>query len=314
MSAETEIWTMGELLVEVMRPGPDLPLGRPGPFVGPYPSGAPGIFIDAVARLGHRGGIVSGVGEDEFGRLITERLAADGVRIDRIEVIPGRSTGVAFIAYAGDGSRTYIFHWAGTPAVMAPVPPPEIAQGVRFLHVMGCSLMADRTFAERIVETVERFAMQGARISLDPNVRAELLAGGGLGDLLEPVLHASSVLLPGEAELRLIAGSDALDEAADVLMRRYQPELIVVKQGRRGCAIYDGAQRFDVSAFVVDEVDPTGAGDCFDAGFLCGLLEGMPPVEAARLAAAAGALAATAMGPMEGPVDRAVVDRLISEA
>jgi sugar/nucleoside kinase (ribokinase family) len=314
MSAETEIWTMGELLVEVMRPEPDLPLGRPGPFVGPYPSGAPGIFIDAVARLGHRGGIVSGVGEDEFGRLITERLAADGVRIDHIDVFPGRSTGVAFIAYAGDGSRTFIFHWAGTPAVMAPVPPAGLAEGVSFLHVMGCSLMADRAFAERIVETVERFAAQGARISLDPNVRVELLAGGGLGDLLEPVLHASSVLLPGEAELRLLAGSDDLDAAADALMRRYQPELIVVKQGRRGCAIYDGAQRLDVSAFVVDEVDPTGAGDCFDAGFLCGLLEGGPPIEAARLAAAAGALAATAMGPMEGPVDRAVVDRLLSEA
>lgn len=311
MSTDTEIWTMGELLVEVMRPEADLPLGRPGPFVGPYPSGAPGIFIDAVARLGHSAGIISGVGEDDFGRLITERLAADGVRTDRIEVIPGRSTGVAFIAYAGDGSRTFIFHWAGTPAVMAPVPPAELADGVRFLHVMGCSLMADRAFAERIVETVERFAERGARISLDPNVRVELLAGGTLGDLLEPVLRASSVLLPGEAELRLIAGSDDLDEAAAFLFRRYAPELIVVKRGRRGCTVYDGARRLDVAPFAVDEVDPTGAGDCFDAGFLCGLLEDRPPVEAARLGAAAGALAATALGPMEGPVDRTSVSALL---
>jgi sugar/nucleoside kinase (ribokinase family) len=314
LSTTTEIWTMGELLVEVMRPAPDLPLGRPGPFVGPYPSGAPGIFIDAVARLGHRGGIISGVGEDDFGRLITGRLADDGVRIDHIEVIPGRSTGVAFIAYAGDGSRTYLFHWAGTPAVMAPVPPPGLAEGVRFLHVMGCSLMADRAFAERIVETVERFGERGARISLDPNVRVELLAGGDLGDLLEPVLRASSVLLPGETELRLLAGSEDLDDAAAILMRRYQPEVVVVKLGRRGCAVFDGERRTDVPAFAVDEVDPTGAGDCFDAGFLCGLLEGLSPVEAARLASAAGALAATALGPMEGPVDRAVVDRFLAGA
>jgi sugar/nucleoside kinase (ribokinase family) len=312
VSTETEIWTMGELLVEVMRPAPDLPLGRPGPFVGPYPSGAPGIFIDAVARLGHRGGIISGVGGDEFGDLITGRLAADGVRTDHIEVIPGRSTGVAFIAYAGDGSRTFLFHWAGTPAVMAPVPPAELAESVRFLHVMGCSLMADRAFAERIVETVERFATHGARISLDPNVRVELLAGGALGDLLEPVLAASSVLLPGEAELRLLAGSDDLDEAADTLMRRYQPEVIVVKRGRKGCVVYDGAQRSEVPAFTVQEVDPTGAGDCFDAGFLCGLLEGLAPAGAARLAAAAGALAATALGPMEGPVDRVAVDAMLA--
>jgi sugar/nucleoside kinase (ribokinase family) len=234
------------------------------------------------------------------------------VSTDHIEIIPGRSTGVAFIAYAGDGSRTFLFHWAGTPAVMAPVPPAELAESVRFLHVMGCSLMADRAFAERIVETVERFAARGARISLDPNVRVELLAGGALGDLLEPVLAASSVLLPGEAELRLLAGSDDLDEAADTLMRRYQPEVIVVKRGRKGCVVYDGAQRSEVPAFTVQEVDPTGAGDCFDAGFLCGLLEGLAPAGAARLAAAAGALAATALGPMEGPVDRVAVDAMLA--
>jgi sugar/nucleoside kinase (ribokinase family) len=226
--------------------------------------------------------------------------------------VPGRSTGVAFIAYTSDGSRSYIFHWAGTPAVMAPVPPVELADGVDFLHVMGCSLMADRAYAERIVETVGRFVERGARISLDPNVRVELLAGGALGDLLEPVLRASAVLLPGEAELRLLAGSDDLDTAVAALMRRYEPELIVVKLGRRGCAVFDAGRRVDVPAFEVSEVDPTGAGDCFDAGFLCGLLEGLPPPAAARLAAAAGALAATALGPMEGPVDRSSVDALLA--
>jgi sugar/nucleoside kinase (ribokinase family) len=312
--AVTEIWTMGELLVEVMRPEPDLPLGRRGPFLGPYPSGAPGIFIDTVARLGHSGGIISGVGDDDFGRLILDRLAADGVRVDHVEVVPGRSTGVAFVAYAADGSRSFIFHWAGTPAVMAAVPPSDLAVGPRFLHIMGCSLMADRPFAERIAETVARFVGRGARISLDPNVRVELLAGGQLGDVLEPVLRASSVLLPGEAELRLLAGSDDLDEAAATMMRRYEPELLVVKRGRRGCAVYDGQGRIAIPAFDVDEVDPTGAGDCFDAGFLCGLLEGMAPAEAARFAAATGALAASALGPMEGPVDRASVDALLARS
>jgi sugar/nucleoside kinase (ribokinase family) len=265
-----------------------------------------------VARLGHRGGIISGVGDDDFGRLIVDRLAADGVRVDRVEVVPGRSTGVAFVAYASDGSRSFIFHWAGTPAVLAPTPPPDLADGARYLHVMGCSLMADRAFGERIVETMGHFLEQGARISLDPNVRVELLAGGQPGDVLEPVLQASSVLLPGEAELQLLAGRDDLDQAAGIILNRYEPELLVVKKGRRGCAVYDGHRRIDVPALEVDEVDPTGAGDCFDAGFLCGLLEGMSPADAARLAAAAGAQAATALGPMEGLVDRASVEALLA--
>ena len=309
----TEVWTMGELLVEIMRPEPDLPLGRPGPFLGPYPSGAPGIFIDAVSRLGHSGGIVSGVGDDDFGRLILDRLAAHGVRTDHVEVVKGRSTGVAFIAYAADGSRSYLFHWAGTPAVMAPAPPAELAEDARSFHVMGCSLMADRAFADRIVETVGRFADRGARISFDPNVRLELLAADGFRELVEPILGRTSILLPGEAELRLLGDGHDVDAAARGLMRRYGIELVALKRGRQGCSVYTASERIDVSAFAVEEVDPTGAGDCFDAGFLCALLEGKTPAEAARLAAAAGALATTGFGPMEGPVDRASVEAMLAE-
>ena len=70
------IWTMGELLVEIMRPQAGMGLREPDAFLGPYPSGAPAIFIDTVARLGHPAGMIGGVGEDDFGRCVVERLRA----------------------------------------------------------------------------------------------------------------------------------------------------------------------------------------------------------------------------------------------
>ena len=197
----TEIWTMGELLAEIMRPERDLPLDRAGPFLGPFPSGAPGIFIDTVARLGHSAGIISAVGDDAFGAAILERLRRDGVRTDLVAVVPRRSTGVAFVAYAGDGSRTFIFHWEGTPAVMAGVPARSVAQGASYFHVMGCSLMADQAFAERLVETVELFAAAGAAITFDPNIRMELVGTRQLDDIVAPILRHCSILLPGASEL-----------------------------------------------------------------------------------------------------------------
>jgi sugar/nucleoside kinase (ribokinase family) len=63
----------------------------------------------------------------------------------------------------------------------------------------------------------------------------------------------------------------------------------------------------DVGAYAVEEVDPTGAGDCFDAGFLCGMLEGLSLKGCAEVASAAGALNAGAFGPMEGKISRANV-------
>jgi sugar/nucleoside kinase (ribokinase family) len=306
----TEIWTMGELLAEIMRPERDLPLDRAGPFLGPFPSGAPGIFIDTVARLGHSGGIVSAVGDDAFGAAILERLRRDGVRTDLVAVVPGKSTGVAFVAYAGDGSRTYIFHWEGTPAVMAPVPPRTAAQGSSYFHVMGCSMMADHAFGERLIETVELFAGEGVDITFDPNIRMELVGTRQVDAIVAPILRHCSILFPGASELQVLGGTMDLDRAAAAMMRRHPLRMIVAKLGRAGCRVYTGDRRIDVPAFDVHEVDPTGAGDCFDAGFLCALLDGEPLEYAARTAAAVGALNAGAFGPMEGDISRASVAAL----
>ncbi len=308
----TEIWTMGEMLAEIMRPERDLPLDRTGPFLGPFPSGAPAIFIDTVARLGHSGGIVSAVGADEFGTAILERLRRDGVRLDQVAVLGGRSTGVAFVAYAADGSRSFLFHWDGTPAVMAGVPPRAVTEGATYFHVMGCSMMANEVFRDRLLEAVEQFADQGARITFDPNIRMELLGGRTVDAIVDPVLRRCSVLFPGASELRVLGGETDLDAAAAVLLRRYPLEMIVLKLGHQGCRVYVGGDRFDVPAFDVTEVDPTGAGDCFDAGFLCGLLDGRSPREAARTAAAVGALNAGAFGPMEGDISRASVAAMLA--
>ena len=74
-----EIMTMGEIIVEILRDGVDKPLDKAEVFRGPYPSGAPAIFIDTVARLGHKAAIVGGVGVDDFGKCLLNRLEGDGV-------------------------------------------------------------------------------------------------------------------------------------------------------------------------------------------------------------------------------------------
>ena len=307
----SEVWTMGELLVEVMRPKAGMGLEETGPFVGPFPSGAPGIFIDTAARLGHSAAIISGVGDDDFGRCILERFRRDGVLTDFIEVFPNRSTGVAFVTYFKDGSRRFIFHWDGTPAVMAQAPDPARIKDPKFFHVMGCSLMANDAFRKRVFGAVELFAAKGARVTFDPNIRFELLKNRTVEEIAGPVLRRCSILFPGEKELALLGGQEDLEGAARTLFGRYPIETIVLKRGSRGCAVFSKDGRVDVPAFRVREKDPTGAGDCFDAGFLCGLLEGKDNAQSARVAAAVGALNAQDFGPMEGMISPQAVSALL---
>ena len=305
-----EVWTMGELLVEVMRPRRGMSLSQTGDFLGPFPSGATGIFIDTVARLGHSAAIVSGVGDDDFGRCILERFKRDGVDAGHVLVVPNKATGVAFVTYFEDGSRRFLYHWDNTPAVMARAPALSDIREPRFLHIMGCALMPNAEFRAEVFKAVELFAAKGAKISFDPNIRFELLSGRTAESIVGPVLASCSVLLPGERELAMLSGLEDLDAAAARLLERPPMETIVVKRGSRGCTVYRKDGKLDVPPYKVREVDPTGAGDCFDAGFLCGLLSNLSIRECAEIASAAGALNAAAFGPMEGDISPRTVRAL----
>ena len=171
--------------------------------------------------------------------------------------------------------------------------------------------MANDAFRDRLIRATELFAAKGALITFDPNVRAELLGDRTIEEIAQPILRRCAYLFPGEAELLMLGGGTSLDAAAEALLGRYPLVAIVLKRGRLGCSVYGGSGRIDVPAFEIEEVDPTGAGDCFDAGFLCGLLEGHDLAEAARIGAAAGALNANAFGPMEGDISRASVAALL---
>ena len=302
---------MGEMLVEIMRPRAGLPLYESGEFLGPFPSGAPAIFIDTVARLGHTAGIISGVADDDFGRCLLDRLAGDGVDLRFVRKVADSATATAFVTYLEDGSRKFIFHINGTPAGMGIFPDEAKSEKPAFFHVMGCSLMVNDLFRAEIFKAVKFFFDQGARISFDPNIRFELLAGRNLIDVVGPVLKRTSILLPGETELRELSGDTQIEDSVRRLFKSPLLELIVLKRGKAGARIYTGSEVIETPAYHVREVDPTGAGDCFDAGFLCGLLEKKSLQECGRLAAAAGALNAAAFGPMEGNISKASVQKLI---
>ena len=74
------IWTMGEMIVEIMRAKSEVPHSTPGEYLGPYASGAPAIMISAAARMGVPAGIIGGVGRDAFGDVIVNRLTGCGDR------------------------------------------------------------------------------------------------------------------------------------------------------------------------------------------------------------------------------------------
>ena len=309
-----DIITMGEIIVEIMRTTVDELLDRAGTFRGPFPSGAPAIFIDTAARLGHTAKIIGGVGDDDFGRCLLTRLSGDGVDTSDVLINDRISTGCAFVTYFADGSRKFIFHIGNTPAVLASTPAAEKLAGAKYFHIMGCSMMANLDFGRRIVEAMKSANDQGAKVSFDPNIRPELMKDPEAMDLVAAVMERMNVYMPGVGELLQFSGKDSIEEAVAHYFENPNLELIVLKDGSRGCHIYGKSGKvFSFGVYKAKPVDATGAGDSFDAAFLCGLIEGKSIEDATKMATAAATLNIAAFGPMEGKINRENMEALIKE-
>jgi len=302
-----EILTAGEILVEIMRTGQDVPLDVQGYFYGPFPSGAPAIFIDQAACLGHKAAIIGAVGKDEFGEKTLKRLDLDGVDLSFVSVLEEYATAVAFVSYRKDGSRKFLYHIPYAAAGHLTLPSEDRLKGVRLFHVMGCSVMISPAVREVIFATAKIVKKNGGLVSFDPNLRLELLKKEELHDVIGGIIGITDILLPGERELAQITGKSDTDRAASHLFRR-GVSVLVIKRGREGALLMKEDQRISAPPIEIREIDPTGAGDAFDAGFLCGYMEGLAPQQCLSLANGCGALNASHFGPMEGVFNRSYVE------
>jgi sugar/nucleoside kinase (ribokinase family) len=307
-----KIVTIGEILVEIMATTRGNGFREPLQLVGPFASGAPAIFIDQVARLGQPCAMIGCVGDDDFGRLNLDRLKCDGVDVSGIAIDPEAATGSAFVRYREDGARDFVFnikHSASGRTVLTDTAKAVIANSDH-LHVMGTALFAPPIIAA-ILAAVDAVKAKGGTVSFDPNVRQELLGLPGLREAFDRIFAQCDLFLPSGPELFLFTQAKTEEEAITDILRR-GVRAVVVKHGAEGALYRDASTSLRQTAFHVEEIDPTGAGDCFGATFITCWLRGMSPEKSLAYAAASGARAVEKQGPMEGVSTFSQLDSFLS--
>lgn len=308
------IVTIGEVLVEIMAVDPGEGFRSPIRLVGPFPSGAPAIFIDQVGKLGHPCGIVSCVGADDFGRVNLDRLRADGVDVSAVRVHPEVPTGSAFVRYRPDGQRDFVFNikHSACGAIALDAAAEALLDRASHLHVMGSSLSSP-ALVEMNRAAIERVKARGGTVSFDPNCRKEIMGLPGMREALDHVLARADLFLPSGPELLLFTKAQEERAALRELLGR-GVRAVVLKRGAAGASYHDARGDRSVRGHVVEEIDPTGAGDCFGATFVTCWLEGLDPDRALELANASGALAVQRTGPMEGASTRSELEAFLARA
>lgn len=304
-----KVVSLGTMLVEIMRIALDEPFEQVGTFAGPFPSGDTPVYVNAVARLGHSAGFIGAVGQDGFGRCILNRFAEQGVDATHVRVLPDRTTGMAFVSYASDGSRQFIFHWreAAAGQIGPDYVPEEYCAGAAWLHLTGGNLVITDASYEACLRAMKAMS-PGAIVSFDPNIRREWL-NDKIMHQWQPIIARADYVLPSAGEAMLMMGME--DDEAACRQLATQGKVVLQKRGALGCQVFANGESFAIPGYAVTEIDPTGAGDTFCAGFTAAMLDKLDLRSAARFANAVGALAVTRKGPMEGSPTRQEVEELM---
>ena len=253
-------------------------------FVG----GVTANFLVAFSRLGGKPGFLGGVGEDENGRRVLEKLSREGVDVTHVKKWPHR-TAVNIVVVDKEG-RKYIYQ---DPYLRENVPdevPEDYILKAKHLH----------STAIKIKPTLKAFNLaieNGLTTSLDLEKH---VAKYGL-EKLKPILEKTTILMPNKLGLlELTHEKDYITAAKKML--KYGPKIVVVTVGEKGSIVVTEKEVIKTPAFKVKVVDTTGAGDTFNATFIYGLtVKKLNLEKASILANAAAALKCTKKGAQSSP-------------
>jgi sugar/nucleoside kinase (ribokinase family) len=251
-----------------------------------------GSSANTAAWLGHIGSDVhffGQVGETDNARH-TRELERFGVKA-HLQSDTERSTGTIVIIVEGE-KRTMLTDRGANVIFDLDTVPQDLIAVANYLYFTGHTII-DEPKRESVVRLISRAVEHGVNVSIDP-ASAGFISDFGVSEFLR-LCDGAHILRPNEDEVRILSGLDDVEAATTKLTELFP--LVVTTCGRDGVIVgRRGDEVVRVAVKPIDVVDPTGAGDSFNAGLLAGLARGLSPVDAVRAAVVVAAEAVTAVG------------------
>lgn len=243
-------------------------------------------------------------GEGRFGELARAAMQAEGIEM-ALAASAGKDTGLCVSLTEASTERTFISHLGAEGELSADDLAQIVPRVEDYVYVSGYSLLLEGK-AQPLLDWLLALPREIV-VVFDPGplVKAPDSA------LMRALLPRIDIWTSNGPEALAFTGATDINQALPVLNQHMQA-LLVVRDGPNGCWVGRGAQIEHVPGFKVQAVDSNGAGDAHAGVFIAGLAKGLKPVEAARRANAAAALAVTRWGPATSP-GTAEVDALVTQ-
>ena len=267
-----DVVALGELLIDFTENGIST---QGNPIFEANPGGAPCNVLAILQKLGKKTAFIGKVGNDIFGRQLTEVVKSAGIDVTNLVTDSKVPTTLAFVHTIAGGDREFSFirdpgadMMLGKDEINA-----DIVKSARIFHFGTLSSTHEG------VREATRFAIDiakenGVLISFDPNLRPPLW--NSLEDArreIEYGLEKCDILKISDNEIEFMTGLTDYDKAVRELMEKYNIKLAFATLGKNGSRAYYGDIKAECGVFKVDTIETTGAGDTFCGSALNYILE-----------------------------------------
>jgi sugar/nucleoside kinase (ribokinase family) len=250
-----------------------------------------------AAKLGIEVGIFASVGNDALGTFIIDCIRKGGIGTQGIKMVPDCTSSGSVVLIHPDGERSF-FHSIGANMAFNPLELSlESLSPYEIVHIAGV-LALPESEGKNLLEFCRKLKQEKKIVTLDTvwDSRGIWLPA------IEESLPYVDYFLPSIEEAKMLSGKEDPQEVAEFFLSRGVKN-ICLKMGEKGSMIFDGTESHTFSPVPVTQVDSTGAGDSYVAGFLVGLAKGYTFQECGVLANLVGAKAVTTVGATSGVKD-----------
>ncbi len=269
-----------------------------------------------VCKLGHTAGWISRLGGDGLGRFILNAVRADGVDASHVPVVEGERTG-AMVKEMSAGGETSVYYYRDGSA-FSHYTPEMLDEGYladcRVLYLTGITPLLGEGCLQAVQRALQAARAAGAMIAFDPNIRLKLWAGRDCAPLIRGLMLQSDIALLGVDEAQRLLGTGSPKEICEILFREGRVRMVAIKNGDQGAWAAVPGELYPIKPHPCRCIDPVGAGDSFNAGFLCGVLEEAPVLRCGEMGAVCGALATQTVGDTEGQPTRRQLDSILQNS
>jgi sugar/nucleoside kinase (ribokinase family) len=304
MGLKYDVIVVGDYCLDLIFTGlpkfPQLGLDIVGTGFEMIPGG--GGYNSAVTmhRLGLSVGWAGDFGNDDFSQFVLKRAAAEGLD-EGLYVHHKRPLRRISVAVSYPEERAFISYNDPDPPVPAGLKALALASakvfsipGVFYGRELDAGLLMIRAKGMKLV--MDGNAYDNVSLEMPEVVRA---------------IRSVDLFIPNKSEACRFTGEDRLDKAIRKLGELCP--FVVVKAGAEGTYGYFHGELTHVPALEIEPLDTTGAGDCFDAGFIKAWLDKRPLEECLKWGNITGGLSTLAPGGTGYPITTAVVEEWLKK-